>query len=322
MHAALPKMSMPLPVMLAFMGAYAILILATLMVVYLRGANPTRDYTELRLRIKTWWIIVVLATFALGFNKYISIFCLAFVSFLAFKEYLSLIPTRRADHRVLFWAYLAIPIQYLLVSVEWYGVFIIFIPVYWCLLLPMRMVLIGQTEGFLRAVGNLQFGLMTTVFSLSHMAYLLALPESGNPRGGGVALLFYLVFLTQFNDVMQYVSGKLFGKTKVTPTVSPNKTVEGLMGGVAVTTLLAIILAPWLTPIPHTWIGFLQAAALGVVIGLGGFVGDVTISAIKRDLGVKDAGSLLPGHGGILDRVDSLTFTAPVFFHIIYFLYY
>ena len=322
MFSGLPKLSFPYPVLLAFIGAYAILLLATAIVWYLRREQPQRDFTELRLRIKTWWWIVGLTTIALGFNRYIAILCISLVSFLAFKEYLTLIPTRRADHRVLFWAYLAIPIQYALVAVEWYGVFIIFIPVYWCLLLPMRMVLIGQTEGFLRAVGNLQFGLMTTVFSLSHMAYLLVLPAAGNPNGGGVALLFYLVFLTQFNDVMQYVSGKLFGKTKVTPTVSPNKTLEGLAGGVLVTTILAVLLAPWLTPIPLSWVGIVQAAAIGVLIGLGGFVGDVTISAIKRDLGVKDSGSLLPGHGGILDRVDSLTFTAPVFFHVIYFLYY
>lgn len=322
MLSGLPKLSFPYPVLLAFIGAYAILLLATAIVWYLRRERPQRDFTELRLRIKTWWWIVGLTTIALGFNRYIAILCISLVSFLAFKEYLTLIPTRRADHRVLFWAYLAIPIQYALVAVEWYGVFIIFIPVYWCLLLPMRMVLIGQTEGFLRAVGNLQFGLMTTVFSLSHMAYLLVLPATGNPNGGGVALLFYLVFLTQFNDVMQFVSGKLFGKTKVTPTVSPNKTLEGLAGGVLVTTVLAVLLAPWLTPIPLSWVGIVQAAAIGVLIGLGGFVGDVTISAIKRDLGVKDSGSLLPGHGGILDRVDSLTFTAPVFFHVIYFLYY
>ena len=301
----------------AFLGAYLILMAATAIVWVRKWRKPEREYTELKLRIKTWWVIVVLVTFALGFNRYFSIFCIAFLSFVAFKEYLSLIPTRRADHRVLVWAYLAIPVQYLLVGVSWYGVFIIFIPVYWFLLMPMRMVLIGETQGFLRAVGSLQWGMMTCVFSLSHMAYLLVLPEAGNPNGGGVALLFYLVFLTQFNDVAQYVWGKRYGRTKVTPTVSPNKTTEGLIGGVLTTTLLALALAPWLTPMGHV-----QALAIGVLIGFGGFIGDVTISAIKRDLGIKDSGSLLPGHGGILDRIDSLTFTAPVFFHVIYFLYY
>ncbi len=314
---AIPQPHFPEAVGYAFLGAYAILMFATVFVWLRKRLRPERDYSELKLRIKTWWIIVVLTTFALGFNTYFSIFCLAFLSFLAFKEYLSLVPTRRADHRVLLWAYLAIPVQYILVGAEWYGVFIIFIPVYWFLFMPMRMVLVGETDGFLSAVGTLQWGLMTCVFSLSHMAYLLVLPAAGNPNGGGVALLFYLVFLTQFNDVAQYVWGKRFGRTKVTPTVSPNKTLEGLIGGVFTTTLLALALAPWLTPLSH-----LHALAMGVLIGFGGFIGDVTISAIKRDLGIKDSGSLLPGHGGILDRIDSLTFTAPVFFHVVYFLYY
>jgi phosphatidate cytidylyltransferase len=301
----------------AFLGAYLILMAATAIVWVRKTLKPEREYAELKLRIKTWWVIVVLATLALGFNQYFSIFCIGFLSFVAFKEYLSVIPTRRADHRVLLWAYLAIPIQYILVGVGWYGVFIIFIPVYWFLIMPMRMVLIGETRGFLRAAGSLQWGLMTCVFSLSHMAYLLVLPQAGNPNGGGVGLLFYLVFLTQFNDVAQYVWGKRFGRTQVAPTISPDKTMEGLVGGVMVTTLLALALAPWLTPMGHV-----QALAAGLLIGFGGFIGDVTISAIKRDLGLKESGSLLPGHGGILDRIDSLTFTSPVFFHFVYYLYY
>lgn len=313
----IPEPHFPEAVGYAFLGAYAILIVATVIVYALKRLRTERSYEELRLRIKTWWIIVVLTTFALGFNVYFSIFCVAFVSFLAFKEYLSIIPTRRADHRVLFWAYMAIPVQYVLVGVAWYGVFIIFIPVYWFLIMPMRMVLIGETQGFLKAVGTLQFGLMTCVFSISHAAYLLVLPEAGNPNGGGVALLFYLVFLTQLNDVAQYVWGKMLGRTKVTPTVSPNKTLEGLLGGVATTTFLAFMLAPWLTPLNH-----IQSLAIGLLIGFGGFIGDVTISAIKRDLAIKDSGNFLPGHGGILDRLDSLTFTAPMFFHTVYFLYY
>jgi phosphatidate cytidylyltransferase len=195
--------------------------------------------------------------------------------------------------------------------------FIIFIPVYVFLFLPMKMVLIGETQGFLRAASMLQWGLMTTVFSLSHMAYLLALPDEKNPAGGGDALLFYLVFLTQINDVAQYVWGKTFGHHKVTPTVSSNKTLEGLLGGVATTTVLAVLLAPWLTPLTR-----IESIAAGVLIGVCGFSGDVTMSAMKRDIGVKDSGTLLPGHGGILDRLDSLTYTAPLFFHFVYYLHY
>jgi phosphatidate cytidylyltransferase len=189
--------------------------------------------------------------------------------------------------------------------------------VYLFLFLPLRMVTIGETAGFLHAAGSLHWGLMLTVFNLSHLAYLLVLPEATNPAGGGAGLVLFLMFLTQFNDVMQYVWGKAFGRHRIIPKVSPNKTWEGFIGGVATTTLLAWALAPLLTPLSG-W----QAPAAGLLIGLAGFTGDVNLSALKRDLGVKDSGSLIPGHGGILDRLDSLTFTAPLFFHFLYYLHY
>lgn len=309
--------AIPFNVEIAFIAIASLLGFASLYSIWLVRSRPERDYRELRLRIKTWWLIVAVFAAAVLFNRTVSVVVLAFVSFLAFKEYLSLIPTRRADHRVLFWAYLAIPIQFYWVWIAWYGLFIIFIPVFVFLFLPMRMILIGETTGFLRAIGTLQWGLMITVFSLSHAAYMLVLPVSVNPAGGSMGLLIYLVFLTEFNDVAQYIWGKSFGKRKIVPKVSPNKTVAGFLGGVLTTTALATILAPFLTPLTQ-----IEALGAGGLIGLAGFVGDVTISALKRDLGVKDSGSLLPGHGGILDRLDSLTYTAPLFFHYVYHLHY
>jgi phosphatidate cytidylyltransferase len=250
-------------------------------------------------------------------SRTVSLLFFAFVSFLALKEYLSLIPTRRADRRAIFWAYLAIPVQYYWVARGWYGMFIVFIPVYMFLLLPMRMILIGETKDFLRAVGTLHWGLMTTVFSISHMAYLMVLGETANPaHGGGGAMVLFLVFLTQFNDVAQYVWGKTLGRHKVVPTVSPKKTLEGLVGGVLTTVVLAWLLGPVLTPLSA-----LHSLSAGLLIGLAGFIGDVTISALKRDLQIKDSGTLLPGHGGMLDRIDSLTFTAPLFFHFFKYLH-
>lgn len=314
-------MNLPLqlpPVVAQVMAAIiGLLLFASAFVAILRRRRPERDYTELALRVRTWWLIIAVFTVAIAFNPATGIIVLAVVSFLAFKEYLSLIATRRADHTVLFWAYLTIPLQYWWVYCGWYGMFIIFIPVYVFLFLPMRMVLIGETQGFLRAAGMLHWGLMTTVFSLSHMAYLLALPASGNPGSGGVGLLLYLVLLTQLNDIMQYVWGKTLGRHKAIPRVSPGKTIEGLVGGVLTTTAVSWFVAPLLTPLSG-W----EPLWVGAVIGCAGFVGDVTISAIKRDIGVKDSGTLLPGHGGILDRLDSLTYTAPLFFHVVYYLHY
>lgn len=309
--------SIPFNVQVAFIAMVGLLAIASLVSIWLVRAKPDRDYSELRLRIKTWWLIVAVFAAAVLFNRTVSVVVLSFVSFLAFKEYLSLVPTRRADHRVLFWAYLAIPIQFYWVWIAWYGLFIIFIPVFVFLFLPMRMILIGETTGFLRAIGTLQWGLMITVFGLSHAAFMLVLPPETNPAGGVMGLLIYLVFLTEINDVAQYIWGKSFGKRKIVPKVSPNKTVVGFLGGVLTSTVLAMVLAPFLTPLTRD-----EALGAGFIIGLAGFVGDVTISAVKRDLGVKDSGSLLPGHGGILDRLDSLTYTAPLFFHYVYYLHY
>lgn len=309
------------PVVLGSMaGIFAILVLASLVTAVLGRLKPGLDLSEVRLRIRSWWVMAAVFGVAMGLDRTVSLVFFAFTSFLALKEYLSLIPTRRADRRVLLWAYLSIPVQYLWVGMEWYGMFIIFIPVYVFLLLPMRMILVGETPGFLRAVGTLHWGLMTTVFSISHVAFLLVLPPLTGASGstaGGPALVLYLVVLTQLNDVAQFLWGKALGRHKVVPKVSPGKTVEGFIGGVVTTTALAFALAPWLSPFT---LG--QTLATGLIIGVGGFVGDVVISALKRDLDIKDSGSLLPGHGGILDRIDSLTYTAPLIFHFVWYFHY
>lgn len=298
-------------------GILALLVAASLLVFILTRLKPGQDFSELVLRVRSWWVMVFVFVLAMVLSRNVSLAFFAFLSFLALKEYLSMITTRRADRRVLFWAYLAIPFQYYWVAEAWYGMFIIFIPVYVFLWLPVRMVLVGETRAFLHAAGTLHWGLMTTVFSISHVAFLLVLPEERNPLAGGAGLVLYLVFLTQFNDVAQFTWGKLLGKHKVVPLVSPKKTWEGFVGGVLTTTLLGAALGGVLTPFS---LG--ESVLAGLLIGVGGFVGDVVISAVKRDIGIKDSGSLLPGHGGILDRIDSLTYTAPLFFHFVYYLYY
>jgi len=311
------KIDLPLPVLYALGGVIALLVVASVIAAVLARTHPDKDYTELRQRIRTWWFILAGFFIAVAFHRAVAFVALALVSFIAFKEFLSIVPTRRADYSVLLWAYLAIPFQYYWAWIGWYGMFIIFIPVYMFLFLPMRMVLVGETPGFLRSIGILHWGLMTTVFSLSHMAYLLALPQPEGAVYDGVSLLFFLVLLTELNDVAQYVWGKLLGRHKVIPKVSPNKTWEGFLGGVATTTLVAWLIAPWFTPLA----GY-QCVATGLLIAVAGFIGDVVVSAVKRDMGIKDSGAILPGHGGVLDRLDSLTFTAPLFFHFLYYLHY
>jgi phosphatidate cytidylyltransferase len=269
---------------------------------------------ELKDRVNSWWYILAFFSLGIMLNTSLAMFFFAFLSFLALKEYFTLIPSRRTDRRVMFYAYLSIPIQYYFAGISWYGMFIIWIPVYLFLLLPFRQVLIGETKGFLENTARVQWGLMMFVFGLSHLAYMLTLePINGV---GGKELVLYLVLLTAFNDVLQYVWGKSFGKHKIIPKVSPNKTVEGFVGAFFTIALLAYIFS-FLTP--FNWY---EAIGAGMIISAFGFVGDVVISMIKRDIGVKDSGNLIPGHGGVLDRVDSLVYTAPLFFHYVYYLYY
>ncbi len=315
-------------VRLVLLGVFAVLLVASGMSIALIQLKPQKNWSELRARIRTWWVIAGLVAGSLLLSPQTAIWFFALVSFLALKEYFSLIPTRRADRRVMFWAYAAIPIQYVWIANEQYGMFIIFIPVYLFLLLPTRMILIGETKGFLQAVATVQWGLMGTVFFLSHATYLLVLNITEDPlvlpvwpndqvsRYPGPGLLLLLLILTQSNDVAQFIWGKSFGRHKISPRVSPNKTLEGFLGGLGTTILLATLLGPAMTMLDYP-----RAAIAGLIVGVSGLLGDLNISALKRDLGVKDTGATLPGHGGVLDRIDSLIFTAPVFFHFIRFCY-
>lgn len=269
---------------------FVLLLLATVINGLLVRLRPGKDWCELTLRIRTWWVIIVLFSLALLSPNWLALTFFALVSFMALKEFLTLVPSRQSDHMPLLWMFIAIPLNYWLIGIGWYGMFVVFIPVYVFLFLPARMVIAGDTQGFLRTASQLHWSLMTTVFAFSHVAFLLVLPADGMQTGA--LLVLFLVGLTEFNDIAQYLWGKSLGRIKVIPKVSPNKTLAGLLGGVATTALAATILGPLLTPM--SWP---MALLAGVIIGVTGFCGDVVMSAIKRDIGVKDSGTLLPGHG-------------------------
>lgn len=295
----------------------AVLVVAEAAVLFLRRSKPERDWTELTLRIRSWWVIVIAGGIALVLNPVAVLVVLAVVSYLALKEYLSVVPTRRADRAVLLIAYLAIPTQWWWIAKEQYGFFIIWVPVYLFMVVPAMMVLRGEVAGFLRALGTLHWGLMLCVFAIGHVAYLFVLPEEGQAGPGGAGLLMLLLILTQGNDVAQYVWGRIFGRHKIAPSVSPNKTVEGFAGGLVTTTVVAGLIGPLLAPLSPP-----MALAAGALMAVSGFFGDLTVSAVKRDIGIKDTGTLIPGHGGVLDRIDSLIFAAPLFFHFMRYFYY
>jgi phosphatidate cytidylyltransferase len=300
----------------AMAAVFGLLVLATCSRLVLAAVRPDNDFTELRQRIQSWWWMVGSLFVVLAVSSDAAIAFFGLLSFFALREFLSIVPTRQADRRVIFWAYLAIPMQYYWVYTGWYSMFIIFVPVYLFLFLPMRMVLIGETKDFIRSASLLHWAVMLTVFCISHIAYLLRL-EPLNESAGSVGLVLFLLIATQSNDICQYLWGKTFGRHKIIPKVSPNKTWEGFIGGFATITLCAGWIAPLLTPLTRT-----QGWVAGSIIACGGFIGDVVISSVKRDLRIKDSGKLIPGHGGILDRLDSLLYTAPLFFHYVYYVCY
>ena len=266
-------------------------------------------------RVAAWWVMAATFGVASLIGGIASIVLFAFVSFLALREFITLSPTGRADHRALAWSFFVVtPFQYILVGIEWYGLFSILIPVYVFLFLATRLVLSGDTERFLERTATIQWGLMACVYCVSYAPALLLLDIEGYDSGSGKLLLF-LVLVVQASDVLQYTWGKLLGRRRIAPSISPNKTWEGFVGGVACATLLGAALW-WATPFNP-----LVAAAMALLIALAGFAGGLVMSAIKRDRGVKDFGTLLPGHGGILDRIDSLLFAAPLFFHVTRFFY-
>lgn len=292
-------------------GIIGLLVLGSLVAAILTVARPARDYRELRQRMSSWWVMIALLAGALLLGWQATLGLFAVVSFIALREFLSLAPTRREDRLIILASYLAIPVSYAFVAADIYGIYLVIIPVYAFLILPWLMAVIGQTRGYLSSVALFHWGLMTCVYNIGYAAFLMRTPASEAPAGAA-GLVFFLLVATEFNDVAQYVWGKLFGRNKIIPKVSPNKTWEGFLGGWATTAALIWFVGPVFTPLHG-----IGLATMAFVLPVAGFAGDVTMSAIKRDIGVKDTSHLIPGHGGILDRIDSLTFTAPLYFHLL-----
>jgi phosphatidate cytidylyltransferase len=268
---------------------------------------------NLNQRMVAWWVMCVIFGLTLVVGPTGSLVLFGFVSFFALREYLTLVATRRADHHTLFWTFFIFtPLQYYLLSIKWLGFFIV-IPVYGFLFIPAAMALAGDSRAFLERAAKIQWGLMICVYCLSYAPALLLLNVPN--FGPNAKLLLYLVIVDQLSDVLQYVWGKLAGRHRIAPAISPNKTWEGFIGGTLSATAIGTALW-WLTPFTPG-----AAAAISFTITMLGFAGGLVMSAIKRDRGVKDFGTMIGGHGGILDRMDSMIFAAPVFFHIVRFFY-
>jgi phosphatidate cytidylyltransferase len=294
-------------------GVLALLVVASVIGAVLSRRAKTEaaraTIANLNARIRAWWVMVAVFTIAVWAGGIGSIVLFALMSLLALREFVTLAPTRREDHRTLLWAFFVFtPLQYYLIAIRWYGLFAIMIPVYAFVLVAVSNVIAGRTDRFLERTATIHWGLMVCVYCVSHAPALLILDIPGYRTNA--KLLVFLVLVVQISDVLQYVFGKLFGKRLIAPLISPNKTWEGFTGGVLTASLIGTAIW-WATPFTP-----LVAFALSLAITLAGFAGGLVMSAIKRDRGVKDYGALIQGHGGMLDRIDSLCFDAPVFFHL------
>lgn len=297
-----------------FTGAFAILIAANIIGQTLkrRYGRDNATIANLNARIYAWWLMTIVLLLAFWFGQTGTTILFFLISFAALREFMTLVYRRRADYNsmaVCF--YLLLPVQYYFVFDQWYGMFSIFIPVYGFLLLPIVASMSGNTSAFLERTAKTQWMAMICIFCLSHVPALLFLEPDGFPKENNILLLMFLIAVVQLSDVLQYVWGKLVGGRKIMPALSPSKTVSGTVGGILSATAVAALMSP-ITPFSP-----LQAAGIGLVVCLMGFFGGLVMSAIKRDHGVKDWGNMIQGHGGMLDRVDSICFAAPVFFHIV-----
>lgn len=296
------------------LGLVTVLVTASAVAAILsRRAGDRKNATLSNLtdRINAWWVMVAVLAVALMLGKGGVVLLFALISFAALREFVTLTHSRRSDYWVLLGMFgIVLPVQYWLVWNEWYGLFTVFIPVYCFLLMPALTALNGDTERFLERVAAQQWAIMLAVYCVSHVPALLTL---GIPQyeGRNLLLIAFLIIVVQGSDVLQYIFGKLFGRHKLAPSVSPSKTWEGLVGGMLAASLLGGLLS-FLTPFSA-----LQAGAIAFVVCAMGVFGGLVASAIKRDQGVKDWGHLIEGHGGMLDRADSLVFAAPVFFHLV-----
>jgi phosphatidate cytidylyltransferase len=306
-------------------GIVAVLSLATAIGQFLKrhpdsglNAAAVRTFNE---RLRAWWLISCTLAGAVWIDRgYVVTFVLFwFISFWALREFITLTPTRMGDHRALFWVFMVFtPLQYVLVARNYYELFNVFIPVYAFLFTLARVALSGDYKRFLERTAKIQAGLLICVYSLSYAPALLNLNlKTRNSAGqwepwtdSNVLLLFFLFVIVQVSEGMQFLWGKLLGRRVIAPEISHNRTWEGFLGGVGSATLVGAALW-WATPF-EPWV----AALMSLVISVMGYAGGMTMSAIKRDRGVKDYGTLVEGHSGVLDRIDSLCFAAPVFFHL------
>jgi phosphatidate cytidylyltransferase len=190
----------------------------------------------------------------------------------------------------------------------WFGLFNA-MPVFGSGLLLIIPILRNRTSGQLQAMALAILGFLYIGWMFAHLGYLA---NTHNPYG----YLLFIVLATELNDVAAFTFGRGFGRHPLRSNISPRKTWEGAIGALAVS-----MGVPWALRFSFRHFDARQLILTGLIVGIGGQLGDLSISVIKRDIGIKDMGTGIPGHGGILDRIDSLIFVAPLFFYMIHYYY-
>lgn len=315
----------------------AVLAIASIVARYLtKQSNPSINPALVQrfvLRLWAWWLMFAILIAGLFLHRVGTIVLFGLVSFWAFREFITMTPTRRGDHRALFWSLVVFtPLQYVLIGlsqsglvdrsgkpIDFYAIYSIMIPVYASLFIPARIAVAGDHKRFLERSAQIQAGLLICVYCLSFAPALLDLelrrPDGSLWQGSNAGLLFFFVLISQVSDVLQWIWGHIRSKRVIAKDVSSTRTWEGVLGGSLSTGIIASTLY-WVTPF-QAW----EAATMGIVVAVLGFAGGMTMSAIKRDRGVHDYGTLVLGHAGVLDRIDTLCFSAPVFYHLTKFLF-
>lgn len=297
--------------MLTILG---VLVLASALISAANLIRRNEETRKLVAIIKSWWVMIGLIFITLSAGTTVFLVFIGVVSFLALREFVAVLPLSPQERKVYPLLYLLVPAYFFQIAGlhaggDRFGDALAVAPVVVLYAISTAFLFLGSVSGYLRSISLCAMGFFLTIFNLSHVSLLLYLPKID----AGVVL--FLLFIVQFNDVAQWFWGRFFGKTKIVPAISPNKTVAGLVGGMMTTSLLSGLLGPQVLGVQTT-----SALWMGLVLSFLGFLGDITLSAIKRDSNIKDFSSLIPGHGGVLDRVDSLVFTAPAFYYLMRYL--
>ncbi len=290
--------SLDSPIVLAMLLLYLLLGMASLGVML-----KTTPASQLRLQVNAWWRIFPLVSVSLYLHPIGAIVLALFIGVLAARELaLHCSPARSA------FAAFCIGILALALLAGWFSLQLS--------MTALAVLMAAQLAHFIARRQHSQLLLLLFLFTCCGIGFITAFATLPLSAALQRDWLFYLFAMTALNDIAQFITGKSFGKQKIAARISPNKTWQGLAGGMSVSAMLSLALGSYLQ-----LAGAMQLAWLALLLSLGGFAGDLLFSAAKRFLGIKDFSQLIPGHGGILDRVDSLVVTAPLLYFAIVFLH-